>query len=147
MALFILQGTSQLASNNEPNQTEIADDNGIEWVSFELKDGVYHDAVGTYDNTTSKESREVIANTILGNFSESGLELSRLISAEFLQPRDDLRLALIDSDINLIEARAQINALEGLVIREYLPPSGLVVQGTQTAFEQLSVPTLTTAQK
>jgi hypothetical protein len=139
VALFILQGTSQLASNNQHSQTEITENNGIEWVSFELKDGVYHDAVGTYDNSTSKESREVTANTVLGTFSESGLVLSRLISAEFLQPRDDLRLALIDSDINLKEARAQISDLEGLVIREYLSPSGLVVQGTQTAFEQLSM--------
>ena len=139
VALFILQGASQLAFNNEPIQTEITENNGIEWVSFELKDGVYHDAVGTYDNSTTKESREVIANTILGTFTEFGLELSRPISAEFLQPREDLRVALIDSDINLKEARARINDLDGLVIREYLSPSGLVVQGTQTALEQLSM--------
>ena len=139
VALFILQGASQLAFNNEPIQTEITENNGIEWVSFELKDGVYHDAVGTYDNSTSKESREVIANTILGKFTEFGLELSRLISAEYLQPREDLRVVLIDSDINLKDARARINDIDGLVIREYLPPSGLVIQGTQTALEQLSM--------
>ena len=139
VALFILQGTSQLAFHNEPIQTEITENNGIEWVSFELKDGVYHDAVGTYDNSTIKESREVVANTILGTFSESGLELSRPISAEFLQPRDDLLLVLIDSDINLLDARARINDLEGLVIREYISPSGLVVQGAPTALEQLAL--------
>ena len=69
----------------------------------------------------------------------SGLELSRPISAEFLQPRDDLLLALIDSEINLLDARSRINDLEGLVIREYISPSGLVVQGTPTALEQLSL--------
>ena len=81
----------------------------------------------------------MIANTILGTFTEFGLELSRHISAEYLQPREDLRAVLIDSDINLKDARARINDIDGLVIREYLPPSGLVVQGTQTALEQLSM--------
>ena len=41
VTLFILQGTSQLAFHNEPIQTEITENDGIEWVSFELKDGVY----------------------------------------------------------------------------------------------------------
>ncbi|HII49911.1 MAG TPA: hypothetical protein HA322_01105, partial [Candidatus Poseidoniaceae archaeon] len=136
VTLFILQSASQLAING-PSNVEVVDDiNQIERVYFELRDDVFSEAVGTYNYNEFLEDRLIQANTIIGTFDEYGLELSRPISAEWLQPRDDLMLVLASNDVNLKDVRMEINALEGLVIREYLPPSGLVLQGTQSALNK-----------
>ena len=136
VTLFILQSASQLAINDSPNVEVVDDINQIERVYFELRDDVFSEAIGTYHYNEFLEDRLIQANTIIGTFDEYGLELSRPISAEWLQPRDDLMLVLASNDVNLKDVRMQINELEGLVIREYLPPSGLVLQGTQSALNE-----------
>tara|TARA_Y100001980_G_C14556130_1_gene346547 strand:- start:4539 stop:9119 length:4581 start_codon:yes stop_codon:yes gene_type:complete len=133
VGLFVLQSMSQLLIN-ESDEVEIINElNQIERVHFELRDGVYHDALGVYHSTLIAEIRALEADTIIGTFDEFGLELSRPVSAEWLQPRSDLLLLLVDNEINILEARGAINEIPGLVIREYLPPSGLVIQGTPSA--------------
>ncbi len=137
-ALFVLQSISQLALYQHSEQSMISDNGGIEWVQFELRDDVFNDAIGIYDNTVSSESRDLIADTIIGSFDESGLIVSRPISAELLQPRPDLQLALISNELNLLDARAQIDEITGLEIREFIAPSGFVVQGTEHSFNALA---------
>ena len=88
---------------------------------------------GTYQFDNFIEQRTISAETIIGTFDEFGFELSRPISAEWLQPREDLVLILASNEVNLAEVRTEINEIPGLVIREYLPPSGLVLQGTELA--------------
>ena len=131
--LFVLQSASQLATNNQ-NFVEVAEaENQIERVYFELRDGVFEQAVGTYQYHEMSEDRLLEANTLIGTFDQFGLELNRPISAEWLQPRADLLLVLVSNDVHIKDAREQINKISGLVIREYLPPSGLVLQGTESA--------------
>ena len=87
VGLFVLQSMSQLLIN-ESDEVEIINElNQIERVHFELRDGVYHDALGVYHSTLIAEIRALEADTIIGTFDEFGLELSRPVSAEWLQPR------------------------------------------------------------
>ena len=53
-----------------------------------------------------------------------------------MQARPDLLLIIAANDRNLADVRSEINDIQGLVIREYLPPSGLVLQGTETALDK-----------
>ena len=134
--LFMLQSVSQLAVN-ESSTFEAADNsNQIDRVHFELQDGVYNEAVGTYSHNEIPEQRPIQADTVIGTFDEFGLELSRPISAEWLQPRSDLLLILTSEQSNLKEVRVAINEIPEVVIREYLPPSGFVLQGTQSGLRQ-----------
>ena len=134
--LFMLQSVSQLAVN-ESSTFEAADNsNQIDRVHFELQDGVYNEAVGTYSHNEIPEQRPIQADTVIGTFDEFGLELSRPISAEWLQPRADLLLILTSEQSNLKEVRVAINEIPEVVIREYLPPSGFVLQGTQSGLRQ-----------
>ncbi len=133
VGLFILQSASHLAINDGLESEMIDDIQVIERVHFELRDGVFNEAIGSYQFDNFIEERTVSAQTILGTFDEFGFELSRPISAEWLQPREDLVLVLATNEVNLADVRKQINDIPGLVIREYLPPSGLVLQGTELA--------------
>ena len=133
VGLFILQSASQLAINDVSESEMIDDVQRIERVHFELRDGVFNEAKGTYQFDNFIEQRTISAETVIGTFDEFGFELSRPISAEWLQPREDLVLILVSNEVNLADVRTQINEIPGLVIREYLPPSGLVLQGTELA--------------
>ena len=136
VTLFVLQSASHLAKDG-PSIIEVVDDKPqIERVHFELRDDVFSEAVGIYNYAETSEERLIQADTVIGTFDEFGLELSRPISAEWLQPRDDLLLILASTQSNLKEVRMAVNEIPELVIREYLPPSGFVLQGTQSALHQ-----------
>ncbi len=136
VVLFILQSASNLAIN-ESSRIEVTEGpNQIDRVHFELRDDVFSDAVGVYNHNDLSEHRLIQANTVIGTFDEFGLELNRPISAEWLQPRDDLMLVLASTEVSLKEVRTSINDIPELVIREYLPPSGFVLQGTKSALNE-----------
>ena len=136
VTLFILQSASNLAITDTSTIEVIEEENQVERVHFELRDGVFNEAIGTYTYNEMSEERLIQASTIIGTFDEFGLELSRPVSAEWLQPRDDLILVLASTQTNLKEVRMAIGEIPELVIREYLPPSGFVLQGTKSALEQ-----------
>ena len=143
VTLFILQSASHLAVNESSSIEVIEEANQIERVHFELRDDVFNEAVGVYNYRDLSEQRLIQADSIIGSFDEFGLELNRPISAEWLQPRDDLILVLASTEVTLKEVRTAINDIPELVIREYLPPSGFVLQGTQSALiEAASLPSV-----
>ena len=133
VTLFILQSASHLAVNESTSIEVIEEITQIERVHFELRDDVFNEAIGVYNYHDLSEQRLIQADSIIGSFDEFGLELNRPISAEWLQPRDDLVLVLASTEVTLKEVRTAINDIPELVIREYLPPSGFVLQGTQSA--------------
>ena len=139
VVLFVLQSTSQIIHSNEKSLVLESQSDEVEWVRFDLRDDVYHDAVGVYDDTVSKETRPVHADTIIGIYDENGLNLARPIAVQYLEPRFDLSMLLISDQYNLLEARAAISDIAGLEIREYISPSGLIVQGTSYALRQASL--------
>jgi len=137
-ALFVLQGVSQFALNNNQEHSVITEEPEIEWVQFDLRDDVFNNAEGTYDLSITPESRTVSADSIIGIFDEEGLTLSRPVSSEWMQPRLDLMLVLISQDTNLLEARGQISEIQGLTLREFISPSGFIVQGTESSLQDLT---------
>tara|TARA_B100000900_G_scaffold263254_2_gene224531 strand:- start:16691 stop:21310 length:4620 start_codon:yes stop_codon:yes gene_type:complete len=136
VALFVLQSFSVFFTQQEDYLSPEDEYNQIEWVKFDLREGVFNDAKGIYDYSETLEQREVYADSSIGVFDENGLILSRPVPSEMLQTRVDVNLLLISNQINLLESRERINEIQGLTIRDFIYPSGLVVQGTPMALSQ-----------
>ena len=73
--LFILQSASQLAINQSLNPETIDEGAQVERVHFNLRDGVFNDAIGTYYQQDMLEDRALEAETIIGKYEEFGLSL------------------------------------------------------------------------
>ena len=133
VALFVLQSYSVFFTQQEEYLSSEDEYNQIEWVRFDLREGVYNDAKGIYDYTETLEQREVYADSSIGIFDDNGLILNRPVPVEMLQSRPDLNLLLISNQVNLLESREKLNEIQGLTIRDFIYPSGLIVQGTPMA--------------
>ena len=140
VTLFVLQSTfSAVDLSKDSAEETLHNDDGVEWVQFDLVDGVYGDAVGSLSQTSSLEQRPTTAISNIGTFDLDGLHLDRPMSTEWLQGRADLRLYLIDSSVHLQTARSEMAAIEGLAVREFISPSGLMLQGTPHALAQAAL--------
>ncbi len=137
VALFVLQSISFIINPEEVHLIEEAQSEQVEWVKFDLEEGTYNDAKGTFDGTEELEEREVFADSIIGIYNEFGLNLDRPVPIEWMLPRQDLTLLLISNQINMLDARQSINEIAGLSIREFIYPSGLVIQGTPNALNEV----------
>ena len=136
VTLFVLQSTfSTVDLHHSSFEQTLHNDDGVEWVQFDLIDGVYSDAVGASEEGNNTEHRTVTADTRIGLFDVNGLHLDRPVPSAWMQGRTDLRLVLIDSSVELQEVRRTINQIQGVAVREYISPSGLLVQGTPHALE------------
>ncbi len=133
VALFVLQSISSILTPEDSFLNEEDEYGQVEWVQFDLEDGVFHNAVGLFDESIELEQRSVYAGTTLGVYDDSGLTLSRPVPVDWMQARHDLSLLLISNNINMLDARQQINEIQGLEIREFIYPSGLIIQGTPAA--------------
>jgi serine protease AprX len=138
ITLFLLQSTSPLLHPVEVDSSEMESDGGIEWVQFDLVDGVYSDAVGYSDHSPASENREVIAKSRIGTFDVTGFQLDRPVPEEWMLPRLDLSLILISNELLMMDVRTSLDDLPGLAVREFIAPSGLLVQGTPFALTTLS---------
>ena len=133
VALFVLQSISSILTPEDSFLNEQDDYGQVEWVQFDLEEGVFHNARGILDESVELEQRSVYAGTTLGIYDDGGLTLSRPVPVEWMQARHDLSLLLISNNINMLDARQQINEIQGLEIREFIYPSGLIIQGTPSA--------------
>ena len=133
VTLFLLQSASPLLhpDNSVPSQMEF--EGGIEWVQFDLVDGVFSDAIGLDDHIPQLEARPELAVSRLGTFDAHGLELQRPVPSDWLLPRLDLSLIVVSNEVLMLDVRNAINAIPGLAIREFIAPSGLLIQGTPFA--------------
>ena len=139
VAVFVLQILSpMLHPTGENSVSTQLEETQTEWVKFDLVDGVYSDAVGEYDNTYSLEDRPSIASSRIGDFDQFGFTASRPIPMELMQVRPDLALLIVDDSIRMEQARQQLNDIQGLMIRELIAPSGLIIQATSNSIEQAS---------
>ncbi len=137
VVLFVLQSTlSSIEFNEQAGVEPLQNGDDVEWVSFDLVDGVYDDALGVYSDELIPEQRPLEAETRIGVFDSEGLHLDRPMSNAWLQGRADLRLLLIDATIEMQDARHQLEDIQGVTVREFIFPSGLIVQGTPHALEQ-----------
>mgnify|MGYP006138182173 FL=1 len=138
ISLFVLQSTSPLLHPVGVDIPQMESQGGIEWVQFDLVDDVYSDAIGYSDLSTAAESREVIASSRIGTFDVNGLQLERPVPDEWMTPRFDLSLVLVSDEVLMLEMRTALNDFPGLEVREFIAPSGLLIQGTPFALMGLS---------
>ena len=107
-----------------------------DWVRFDAKEGVFHDALGTMDDVLASEQRSPLAIGPFGTFDVNGMELARPVPETLLQPRLDLLLLIASNDMRLQDLRGELDDVSGLAVREFIAPSGLLVQGTPAALQQ-----------
>lgn len=137
IALFLLQGASPLVQQSgQPSQT-MNDEHGIEWVQFDLREGTYLDAVGYEDFSSHAEERLEIAKSRIGTFDSVGFHVERPVPSEWMTPRLDLGLVIVSNEVLMLDVRQKIGDRSGLVIREFIAPSGLLIQGTPDALSSV----------
>ncbi len=100
------------------------------WVKFDVAPGVYHDATGVFDEGEAVEHRELTAIGPFGTFDVNGLQLERPVTPALLEPRFDLLMLVISNEQPISEARTSLQHIQGLAVREFIAPSGFMVQGT-----------------
>ena len=133
LIIFLLSGIPVV------NQSEhVPEEAGIEWVKFDLPKDSIRNFVGQLDNSQSLEDRPLIAHSRLGIHDTSGILFEQEIPEELLTPRPDLRLVLVSTEFRFAEIRAEISELNGVEVREFIAPSGLLVQGTQAGLARLA---------
>ena len=136
LGILILLLMSPWSSMVEPRSEEsdsLEAERDVEF--FSIRTDAYSDFVGTYDSSNVLEQRTVEAHSRLGTYSIDGLELNRPLSNDVLEPRRDAQLLLINIDRNMLDVRKDLSDISGLEVREFVGPSGLIVQGTSTALQ------------
>ncbi len=86
-----------------------------------------------------EDVRQVIADTVIGIYTESGLIPRLSMDPGIAIPRSDLVMALVDGEVGLWDARVELSEIEGIEIRSTIPPSGFLIQGTEESLEALSM--------
>ena len=110
-----------------------------EFEQFSIRTDAYSDFVGELESTVAQEQRAIEADSRIGVFTIHGLETSRPLSSDVLEPRNDVRLFLVNNERNLIDVRSELSEVQGIEVREYISPSGLLVQGTVDGFNSAMV--------
>ena len=128
IAIFIL-AIFLLPSIQIPEQEQEVE----EWQSFSVSAETYNDFIGEFDDSLELEDRQLIAESRIGVFSSEGFTQTVDYLPRLNEPRDDLLLLIISDEVRLREARDSLESVDGLEIREFIAPSGLVVQGTDYA--------------
>ena len=114
-----------------------ADDDGWSPTFFEVQPDTYHTLAGTYDHAVQMDDRTALADSRLGRFSDEGLLIDRPLPESMLTPRADLRLVIVDLEMPLTMAREELGAVQGMIVREFIAPSGLLLQAPPAAFDAL----------
>ncbi len=134
LVLVLLTSTNSVLLYPDSDET-VTENLQPEWVRFDVKKDVYFDAAGTLDASLMDEQRQPLAIGPFGTFDTNGLRLAQPVPSQWLEPRFDLLLLLVSNEQRLHEVRAELSDVEGLAVREFIAPSGLLVQGTPTALE------------
>ena len=85
----------------------------------------------------SEETRQVVAHSTIGTYTQNGLIPSEFMDESLSIPRVDLAVALIDGNTGLWDSRMDVLQLGDITIRSTIPPSGFLVQGTENALTEL----------
>ena len=134
LLILLLSPWSSLIQSEEDEPSALVAD---EFEQFSIRTDAYSDFVGELDTTIVQEQRPVEANSRIGVFTIHGLETSRPFSSDVLEPRNDVRLLLVNNERNLLDVRSELSEVQGIEVREYISPSGLLVQGTVDGFDSV----------
>ena len=138
VALVLLLLLSTWSGWIAPEDEQAAEDADA-WspVFFEVQPDTYQTLAGTYADAPSLDDRGPYADSRLGRFSDDGLLIDRPLPESMLTPRPDLRLVVVDLDMPLTVAREELASVQGIVVREFIAPSGLLLQAPPAAFGAL----------
>ncbi len=114
-------------------------DESSDWKLFSIDENHIFDALGIQSESFVPEGRSTLAISRLGIHGVNGTILANDLPPASLLAREDLSLLIIDGDYQLTDARNNLAEIDGLVVREYISPSGLVVQGTPNSLLRASV--------
>ena len=141
LLVFALASFTACISNTESSNVPIID-------STLFNDKTYEtiipnpDLIKTFQSKLGEPVDETIRDeevwTRLGIYSNEGIEYSTTLPEWTLEPRDNIRMLIIEGETSITYAREKIMEIEGLITREYIWPSGLVVQGTDSMLEMVS---------
>ena len=137
--LLVFSTTSTFLLPQDAGQGDLTKFNP-EWVRFDVREGVYNDAMGLLNEGLTAEERAPLAVSTFGTFDAHGLELLRPVPADYLEPRFDTLMLVVSNDMRFHDVRHELSDLPGLAVREFIAPSGLLVQGTPAALAQAGEP-------
>ena len=126
LIVFLLSGVP-IANQS----VQISEEGDTEWIRFDLPEDSIRNLVGQLDETLSLEERPLLAHSRLGIHDASGVLFETEIPEELLTIRPDLALVLVSTEYRFSEVRDSISDQNGVEVREFIAPSGLLVQGTQ----------------
>ena len=132
--LLLLSTSSSLLLPNDGTNTTPTTFNP-EWVRFDVREDVYRQAHGLLDEHLSTEHRGLQARSSMGVFDLNGLSLNQPLPEVLLEPRFDVLLLIVSNEMRLQDVRGGLEQVPGLAVREFIAPSGLLVQGTPAALE------------
>jgi uncharacterized membrane protein/uncharacterized protein YfaP (DUF2135 family) len=127
--------STHLSGPNQSTSVELQSD--FEMVEFAVSADTFNDFIGQEEKNNLLESRDLSASSTIGIFNANGFFPSRPIAADWLTPKDFSLVVIIDDDVYMKDARNSIDAFYGIEVREFIAPSGLLVQGTHTALLEL----------
>jgi subtilisin family serine protease/uncharacterized membrane protein len=132
LLIFLLSGIPIASQSPQPSEDE-----GPEWLRFDLPEDSIRNLVGQLEESLSLEERPLLAHSRLGIHDASGVLFEHEIPEELLTHRPDLALILISTEYRFSEVRTTISDHLGVEVREFIAPSGLLVQGTQNGLATL----------
>ena len=121
---------------NQPVTYE--EESNVEWIRFDLPEDSIRNLVGELDQSLALEERPLLAYSRLGIHDASGVLFDTEIPEELLVSRPDLSLVLVSTDYRISEVRSAISDHPGVEVREFISPSGLMIQGTQNGLNSVS---------
>ena len=133
--LLLFSTSSSFFTHGSDEMNEVTTFNP-DWVRFEVSDDVYREAVGVMDDGLTDESRDLLAITPLGTFDATGFTLNRPVPESLLEPRFDVLMLIVSNEMHFHDVRLELEQVPGLAVREFISPSGLMVQGTPAALQQ-----------
>jgi len=85
-----------------------------------------------------ERTRDNVAESSIGVFTELGLIPSIHLSRALAEPRADLAMVIVDGDVGIWDARLAVEDAADVEIRSTIPPSGFLVQGKASEISSLA---------
>tara|TARA_B000000532_G_scaffold69116_1_gene54864 strand:- start:31674 stop:36209 length:4536 start_codon:yes stop_codon:yes gene_type:complete len=137
LLLLILTSWSPLA---KPVENELFSQEGlekrVEIINIDPNQLHNLEVIEYHDVEIKKRPSE--AWTRIGLFNSEEFVQTIEIPEILTQIRSDIKLIIVDGNVPLTDARNNLNEIEGLTIREYIWPSGFIVQGPSSSLEEIN---------
>jgi len=136
LLLLILTSWSPLIKTTD-NELVIQDNSENRYDIINVDPNQLHNLEVIDYNEVNINKRPSEAWTRIGIFNSDDFIPTIEIPEVLKEYRTDLKLVIVNGDIPLTTARTNLNNIEGLTIREYIWPSGYIVQGPISSLDEI----------